>query len=372
MASRKAEAEKTAFSPITAFPVTMDALIVSRAEAGQKLLNFLIRRVEAADGELHKWIRSGQVRVNGGRVKAFARVSEGDAVRVPPFAVVRAVVHAGVCAGVCREERDTGVVDISASGEAPRDAGQGVGLTAGDGTRPVLPIWPSVPIVHEDDELLVLNKPAGLPSQSGSGHSDSVASRLSKAYARAPFVPALVHRLDKDTSGLLLAGKTYAAVRRLTDALAGRHGEAPVKEYLAWVWGRWPHKAAQELHDRLDKDCRRMRAEAAQGREALCLAAPLAIRETQARGPVSLLLIRLMTGRTHQIRVQLASRAFPVLGDPLYGDAERDGRWGVTGLKLHACRVILPAPWRLELEVSPDWAAPWSVRKIPPLSMAQS
>ena len=354
----------------------MDALIVSRAEAGQKLLNFLIRRVEAADGELHKWIRSGQVRVNGGRVKAFARVSEGDAVRVPPFAVVRAVVHAGVhagvCAGVCREERDAGVVDMAASGEAPRDAGQGVGLTAGDGTRPVPPIWPSVPIVHEDDELLVLNKPAGLPSQSGSGHSDSVASRLSAAYARTPFVPALVHRLDKDTSGLLLAGKSYAAVRRLTDALAVRHGEAPVKDYLAWVWGRWPHSAVRELHDRLIRDERRTRTTADQGREALCLAAALTIRETPACGPVSLLLVRLVTGRTHQIRVQLASRAFPVLGDPLYGDAERDARCRVTGLRLHACRLFLPEPWSLALEAAPDWPAPWALREIPPLPSAQS
>ena len=66
----------------------MDALTVSRAESGQKLLNFLQRRIEAAAGELHKWIRSGQVRVNGGRSKAFDRVSEGDLVRVPPFAAL--------------------------------------------------------------------------------------------------------------------------------------------------------------------------------------------------------------------------------------------------------------------------------------------
>ena len=68
----------------------MDALTVSRAESGQKLLNFLQRRIEAAAGELHKWIRSGQVRVNGGRSKAFDRVSEGDLVRVPPFAALKA------------------------------------------------------------------------------------------------------------------------------------------------------------------------------------------------------------------------------------------------------------------------------------------
>ncbi|MCH5278112.1 MAG: RluA family pseudouridine synthase [Desulfovibrionaceae bacterium] len=333
----------------------MDALLVSRAEAGQKLLNFLTRRVEAAHGDLHRWIRSGQVRVNGGRTKAFARVNEGDAVRVPPFAALRRVDDAPGISAADRSEKKT-----------PQGTGPGGRFPVKDKKLPGLPI------VFEDDELLVLDKPAGLPSQSGSGHSDSVASRLRAAYARAPFVPALVHRLDKDTSGLLVAGKTYAAVRRLSDALAGRRGEAPVKEYLAWVWGRWPHSAERELHDRLARDARRIRATAEQGRDALCLAAPLTIRETRDCGPVSLLVVRLITGRTHQIRVQLASRAFPVVGDPLYGDAERDARSGGTGLRLHACRVVLPAPWNLPLKAVPDWPAPWAVRDIPPYPSAQS
>lgn len=331
----------------------MDALIVSRAEAGQKLLNFLMRRIEAGRGDLHKWIRSGQVRLNGGRARAFARVAEGDAVRVPPFAAVRAVEPHGRVSSPIQEN-------------SPHGTGPAGGFPAGDGTLPVLPI------VYEDDALLVLNKPAGLPSQGGSGHRDSVASRLSTSYARAPFVPALVHRLDKDTSGLLLAGKTYAAVRRLTDALAGRHGEAPIKEYLAWVWGHWPHSAVRELHDRLDRGERRMRTVTEQGREALCLAAALAIRETPSCGPASLLLVRLVTGRTHQIRVQLAARAFPVVGDPLYGDAERDARSQSRGLMLHACRVCLPAPWSLALEAAPDWPSPWTARHIPPFPSFQS
>ncbi len=326
----------------------MDALIVSRAEAGQKLLNFLTRRIDAGSSELHKWIRSGQVRVNGGRAKAFDRVSEGDAVRVPPFAALREVKPGG---------SDPVKNDLKGATKTAPPLDDGVS--------------PGLPVLYEDDELLVLNKPAGLPSQGGSGHADSVASRLARAYARADFVPALVHRLDRDCSGLLLAGKSYAAVRRLTDALANRDGEPPVKEYLAWVWGRWPHTAMRELRDCLDKDeaAHRMRAGAKKGREALSLAVPVTIRKTRNGDAVSLLLVRLVTGRTHQIRVQLAARGFPLVGDPRYGDARRDARARVRGLKLHACRLFLPPPWSRALENAPDWPAPWDVprtaRKIP-------
>ena len=321
----------------------MDALIVSRAEAGQKLLNFLSRRVDAGSSELHKWIRSGQVRVNGGRAKAFDRVGEGDAVRVPPFAALREVKHGE------SGPRKSGMKDAAEAValQPPKDNGVSSDLS----------------VLYEDDNLLVLNKSAGLPSQDGSGHADSVASRLARAYADADFIPALVHRLDKDTSGLLLAGKSYAAVRRLTDALAGREGEPPVKEYLAWVWGRWPHTAMRELRDNLDKNetARRMRVGAEEGRNALSLAAPVTIRETRDGDVVSLLRVRLVTGRTHQIRVQLAARAFPLVGDSRYGNARRDARARVKGLKLHACRLLLPPPWNRALEAAPDWAAPWDV-----------
>ena len=181
----------------------MDALTVSRAESGQKLLNFLQRRIEAAAGELHKWIRSGQVRVNGGRSKAFDRVSEGDLVRVPPFAALKA--------------------PGSASPVRPRPA-----FANAFGGAAILPV------IYEDEDILVLNKPSGLPSQGGTGHADSVASLLAARFRHAEFVPAPVHRLDKDTSGLLIAGKSYAALRRLSDALAGRTETPPRKEYLGW------------------------------------------------------------------------------------------------------------------------------------------
>lgn len=303
----------------------MDALMVSRAEAGQKLLNFLQRRVEAATGELHKWIRSGQVRLNGGRVKAFDRVVEGDAVRVPPFAALKAA-------------------DSPRAASPPRTTEKEVFL----------------PVIHEDADILVLDKPAGLPAQGGTGHADSVAARLAARFRGADFVPAPAHRLDKDTSGLLVAGKTYAALRRLTDALAGRAGTPPRKEYLAWIWGRWPEERERELRDRMDKNeaARRMETKTEEGKDALSIVRPLEIRAIRGRA-ATLMLVRLFTGRTHQIRVQFASRGFPLAGDSIYG--EPDGE----SLKLHAFRLTLAEEGAdmppLVVSCLPAWNSPWNV-----------
>ncbi len=298
------------------------ALAVSGAEAGQKLLNFLQRRISAPTGDFHRWIRTGQVRVNGGRARAFDRLNEGDMVRVPPFAER---LPAGSAKDVPSPEKGPHLLDI----------------------------------VFENEDVLVIAKPAGLPVQGGTGHSDSIAARLAEARARADFVPAPVHRLDKDTSGLLVAGKTYAAVRLLTDALAGRGGVPPRKEYLAWVEGAWPGHEEQELSDFLVKDekAKRMRSasrEEPEAREARCVVTPLEKRRIHGREH-TLLLVRLLTGRTHQIRVQLALRGHPVAGDPWYGEASREG------LKLHAFRLELPLPGgrSRSLELAPPWKGEW-------------
>ncbi|HIW78420.1 MAG TPA: RluA family pseudouridine synthase [Candidatus Bilophila faecipullorum] len=284
-------------------------LLVTAEEAGQKLLQFLARRFDEPQGVLHRWIRTGQVRINGGRAKPFDRVDFGDEVRVPPFAGGGAQAAAPV-----KEDRS------------------------------LLP-----PIVAETDELIVFCKPAGLPVHPGTGHTDSLTARLEKSFAGAPFMPAPVHRLDRDTSGLLLVGKTYAAVRRLSDALAAHAGIE--KDYLAWAHGECPWLRPARLEDRLSK------RSVDGGRERMAVGTPrhapdgkeasLTVRRLELRQGNSLLLIRLHTGRTHQIRAQLAARGFPLIGDVKYGGPACEG-----GLKLHAARLRVggsvftaPPPW---------------------------
>ena len=176
-----------------------------------------------------------------------------------------------------------------------------------------------------------------------------------------PFIPAPVHRLDRDTSGLLLVGKTYAAVRRLSDPLAA-HGVA--KDYLAWVQGECLWSRPKRLEDHLAK-----RTVGAQGREKVVAGksrmggpdekpASLTVRCLTVREGRSLVLIRLHTGRTHQIRVQLSERGFPLVGDVKYGGPRCEG-----GLKLHAVRLRVGEETYPAL---PPWAGPWRVAHLPP------
>lgn len=309
-----------------------EPLLVTPSESGQKLLRFLGRRFNVPQGDLHRWIRTGQVRINGKRAKAFDRVDEGDLVRVPPFA------------------GSPPDADVSPPSPVPFPAAD------------ALP-----PLVAETEELLIFNKPAGLPTHPGTGHVDSLATRLGGVYAKAAFRPTPAHRLDKDTSGLLLVAKSYAALRRLGDAFAGRGGRI-VKEYLAWAAGDCPWAAPRLLEDRLAKAAtnpssgrERMRAapssvEGKEEREGKT--ARLTVRCVTRGGGASLLLIRLHTGRTHQIRAQLASRGFPLIGDVKYG-----GPPCRTGLKLHAARLTLES---VTYEAPPPWRGVWSVRCLPP------
>lgn len=280
-------------------------------EAGQKLLQCLQRRLCLPAPLLHRWIRTGQIRLNGCRTKPFDRVIENDDIRLPPF-----------------------VLAMLASTEAGR---------ANPVPDPSVEIRSLPPLVHADADMLVFNKPAGLPAHSGTGHeTDSLATRLAVHYAGAAFLPTLAHRLDKDTSGLLLAGRSYVGLRALQDAL--RDG-ALIKEYLAWVEGRWPHDGQRLLRHNLAKRhegvFERMRT--GQGKEAVCTA-----RCLRAERGRSLMHIRLHTGRTHQIRAQLAAEGHPLCGDVKYG-----GRAGQP-LRLHALRLLLPDG--REFTAPPPWS----------------
>lgn len=308
----------------------MRMLEVSSAEAGQKLMQFLLRRLSLPQPLLHRWIRTGQIRVNGGRAKPFDRVVVGDSVRLPPFAMsMGAMAQAG---------------DNKREGDASQ-AGSIVTVT----------VLPLPPLVHEDKELLVFNKPAGLPVHTGTGHEDdSLATRLATQYITAPFQPTPAHRLDKDTSGLLLVAASYGMLRTLQDAL--RESEL-VKEYLAWVEGVWAPSAPLRLEHQLAKRYTGSdeKVHVGKGKNAVCMVA--CVRRDAIRNR-SLLHVRLLTGRTHQIRAQMAEEGHPLCGDVKYGGQ------GGEPLRLHALRLILPDG--REFVVSPPWDGADAVASLPP------
>ncbi|MFH1913710.1 MAG: RluA family pseudouridine synthase [Pseudomonadota bacterium] len=277
---------------------------VTPAESSQKLLQFLERRLGGAvpRSAVQRWIRKGQVRVDKGRAKPFDRVAAGQTVRIPPYI---------------------------GGEEAPAAAGG------------------PLEFAYEDDRLLAIAKPAGLAVHGGDGINDSVAARLSTAFAKADFAPTLAHRLDRDTSGLLLAARTYDALRDLNDRFASGRVD---KLYLAWVLGCWPEPGTILLEDRLEKrgEPGREKVEPGSGKAALAEVACLVRGEAR-----SLLAVRLLTGRTHQIRVQLASRGHPVAGDGKYGPPGQR-----TAMRLH-CFALRPG--ELALTLAPPWSGPWTV-----------
>lgn len=317
------------------------AITVTAAEAGQKLLQFLTRRLDLPSQLLHRWIRTGQVRINGGRCKPFDRVAQGDEVRVPPFA------H-DMAAEARAQGGDHAAPAAVANGDESRHP------RASTQMRGVLTL---PPVVHTSDHLFVFNKPAGLAVHPGTGHTDSVTTRLAVHCAADAFAPTPAHRLDRETSGLLLVARSYAMLRSLNEAFAAR--DSITKEYLAWVEGTWPAEGPQRMEDKLAK-----RADAT-GYEKVRTgdgdAAAATVWCLQRHRQHSLLLIRLHTGRTHQIRVQLASRGHPIAGDHKYG-----GKTTGQGLLLHAARLVLPDG--TQHTCLPPWKEPFAVVALPELA----
>ena len=250
-------------------------LLVDEGSAGQRLDNFLMRELKGAPKTLvYRIIRSGEVRINKGRASADSRVESGDTVRVPPLRLSEPTV----------------------STAPPRE----------------------FPVRFEDEHLLVIDKPAGVAVHGGSGVSHGVIEQLRRARPQAKFLE-LVHRLDRETSGLLLIAKKRSALTALQDQFRQRETG---KTYAALVIGAWPASRKVidvALHKTLDAAGeRRVRAVAADhpdGQRSVSL-----VRITQAYADCTLLDVTIKTGRTHQIRVHLQNEGHPIVGDDKYGD----------------------------------------------------
>jgi len=284
-------------------------LRVDTESAGQRLDNFLLRHLKGVPkAHVYRVIRSGEVRLNKGRAAADTRVQAGDEVRVPPVRVAR-----------------------------PRE----------DAAAPVPPR--EFPILFEDEHLLAIDKPAGVAVHGGSGVSHGVIEQLRRARPEARFLE-LVHRLDKETSGVLLLAKKRSALTALQDQFRAR---GTTKVYAALVFGAWPKNLKvidEPLHKTLDaKGERHVRVVSKadeDGRRSITL-----VKVTQALpGPPALTLldVSIKTGRTHQIRVHLAHAGFPIVGDPKYGDFARNKAFakesGFARMFLHARELAFDHP----------------------------
>jgi 23S rRNA pseudouridine955/2504/2580 synthase len=296
-------------------------LVVDEGGEGQRLDNFLMRVLKGVPKTLvYRVIRSGEVRINKGRAAADTRLALGDEVRVPPVRTSR--VSADAAAAPSRE----------------------------------------FDVLLEDEHLLAIDKPAGVAVHGGSGVSFGVIEQLRRARPGAKFLE-LVHRLDKETSGVLLLAKKRSALTALQDQFRAR---GTTKIYAALVAGAWP--ASRKVIDvplvkTLDARGERHVRTADPGHDDARRSITL-VQVARRFDAHTLLDVTLKTGRTHQIRVHLAHEGHPIVGDPKYGDfaANRELARGVhrfARMFLHArhlafnhpatgARVALDAPLPVE------------------------
>lgn len=273
-------------------------------------------------GRLQKLIRSGQVRVDGGRVKADTRLVPGQSVRIPPnVEVARAPRH--LTANTMRDRHDIDVLKQM--------------------------------ILYEDHKIIAFNKPAGLAVQGGSGINRSVDSMLESMRDAKGQKPRLVHRLDRDTSGVLLVARTRAAAASLTKSF--RHRDTQ-KTYWAIVYGV-PRKRQGRISTYLIKektdDGDRMRIAKHGERGADHAVTHYRVIDPSPRR-VSWIEFQPVTGRTHQLRIHAQSIGHPIIGDPKYFDIEN---WQLPGgiqkkLHLHARTIRIPHPDGGMFEISAD------------------
>ena len=273
---------------------------VDDSNAGQRIDNYLLRLCKGVPkSHVYRILRSGEVRVNGGRVAPTYRVVEGDEIRIPP-----------------------------------------IRLAQPDYVAPV-PAGKALPVVFEDDAFLVVDKPSGKAVHGGSGISFGVIEQLRSQRPEARMLE-LAHRIDRDTSGLLIVAKKRAALKALHDMMREAQIE---KHYLTLVAGRW-NNALQHikapLYKYLTADGERRVRVSDEGKPSHSI-----VRLVKRWPGYSLLDVELKTGRTHQIRVHLAHLGFPLCGDDKYGDFERNKRLEATGLKrmfLHAAKLSFAHP----------------------------
>lgn len=272
---------------------------------GQRLDNYLFRIAKGVPkSHLYRIVRAGEVRVNKKRATVDTRLNLGDELRVPP-------------------------IRVSA---APKK----------EAARPIDDV--ELPVLYEDEHILVVDKPAGLAAHGGSGVSFGLIERMRAARPNQPFLE-LVHRLDRDTSGVMMLAKTRKALVKLHEMI--REGELH-KSYKTLVLGDW-------VNDRQHIKAPLYKFVSANGERRVCVDAEKGLPShsifqlIDRFGPVSYLAVDLKTGRTHQIRVHAQYAGHPLVGDDKYGDFEENKKIAKGSLGVPFKRMFLHA-YRLEFK----------------------
>lgn len=279
-------------------------LEVTSEEVGQRLDNFLLKHLRKVPKMLvYRIIRKGEVRVNKGRAQPSQRLVLGDLVRVPPVAMA-----------------ESGEVVMPP--KTQQDKIEGL-------------------ILYEDDDLLVINKPSGMAVHGGSGVSWGLVELVRNLREDARRVE-LVHRLDRDTSGAIILAKKMSALRSMHEQIRQDQVE---KRYVTLLAGQWP-KAKQKVDLPLLKNTlrsgERMVEVSPDGKSCLSY-----FFLQQQFKDAALMEVKLVTGRTHQIRVHARAQGCPVIGDEKYGFDEVNKlfkAWGMARLALHAKRLVFKQP----------------------------
>ncbi|WP_075180992.1 23S rRNA pseudouridine(955/2504/2580) synthase RluC [Pantoea sp. 1.19] len=284
---------------------SVQIVAVSADEAGQRIDNFLRTQLKGVPKSMiYRILRKGEVRVNKKRIKPEYKLQAGDEVRIPPVRVA---------------ERDEAAISPKLAKVASLEGA----------------------IVYEDDAILVMNKPSGTAVHGGSGLSFGVIEGLRALRPDARFLE-LVHRLDRDTSGILLVAKKRSALRALHEQLREKGMQ---KDYLALVRGQWPShlkRVQAPLQKNILQSGERMVRVSAEGKASETL-----FKVEERFAEATLVKASPVTGRTHQIRVHTLHAGHPIAFDDRYGDRAFDARLAPTGLQrlfLHAAALTFTHP----------------------------
>ena len=293
---------------------SVSLITVAEHEAGQRLDNYLIKILKGVPkSHIHRIIRAGEVRLNKKRCKPDSRIQTGDLLRIPP-------------------------VRTAEKQRSSENRAQAVPAR-------------EFTIIYEDDALLVIDKPAGTAVHGGSGVSFGVIEQIRRARPEARYLE-LVHRLDKDTSGLLMIAKKRSALVKLHEAIRNDH---PKKIYLALGVGKLPNDSFHvklPLFKYTGAQGEKMVRVSEDGQSAHTIFHVLNrfsddLLHQVGLSHLTLVQATLKTGRTHQIRVHLQSQQCPIAGDERYGDYQANKRLQKLGLKrmfLHAAELHLNHP----------------------------